>query len=233
MKDYTLDLVGEEAYKEAVRRFILNYDIIEDKDGREYIVIYYANGNKKKIPNTLQNEKNILETMKNQVYEYKERLLRFKNEMSNGEEFDRKLLKTYLYALIISIFVMATGGIHFIFIASFFAIYSAVLTILEIKRQKENKAMIEDFDKNMLFLKNENFINKRLEENKEIVDTYKLKKFCDITCDNKIGLTISSIDNMSLEQLKQLIEFIKENNIDKESVSNEYKGKKLIKSKKM
>lgn len=217
MHDYTFGINDDQKQDEARNKFILKYKI-KYHNNKKKIIVYLANHKKLVFDYTKELEQGILNAMKENVYNYKEIMDKVPNK-------EKEQLGTMLFIfgalwIIISLISTITSGyIKDTSIMSLF--FSSMLTTVGLKYNKNQTKRYEDFKKNMLFLENEARINQSVLEN-----TNTLKNIISKKSHNKIvmkpdgnkGFTINSIDKMSLNELKRMIELIKlqDNNIENE-----------------
>lgn len=217
MHDYTFGINDDQKQDEARNKFILKYKI-KYHNNKKKIIVYLANHKKVVFDYTKELEQGILNAMKENVYNYKEIMDKVPNK-------EKEQLGTMLFIfgalwIIISLISTITSGyIKDTSIMSLF--FSSMLTTVGLKYNKNQTKRYKDFKKNMLFLENEARINQSVLEN-----TNTLKNIISKKSHNKIvmkpdgnkGFTINSIDKMSLNELKRMIELIKlqDNNIENE-----------------
>lgn len=233
MKDYSMGADGN---------FILNYEI---KDNMIITNHPVSEGFFKDIINKFLKR----EIVKIKCYEYsKEKeidiLKQMKNQLSNKnyikaektyllacyDDFKRNLLRTLLFFMII-VFSIGTPYITGILI---FTSFYFVLTLKELVSYFCAKIKIrvveEDILKSELFLENELKLNDKIKNNQEVLNnsSIKVKELVKNTDLSKPVFTINTINNISYEELKNLletIEIVEEfENMDKEDI---YKTKHL------
>ena len=205
MKDYSLN-------KEQRDLFILNYKV-EDKN----IILNFASGKEKEIPYSIENEKKVLNYMKEQVMNYKEFVEK------------QELLKIRLdFLLSLSTVVFMYNTLFSISIAPEDTFTKCVISIsaliivynLVLKKRVNDK--LADLEKNKYFLQNEDTINNKLDDMKNMNTLPRLKKYFEkefnsSTQKEKVyHITLNDLDDMSLEEL---VLFVNQNYISEDSMS--------------
>lgn len=198
MKDYSLDQFQAE-------RFILNYKI----KGNE-IIVNFAKKNKKDkyvIPYTIENEKKLLQKMKQQVLDSNHFFI---TRMKSYEEAVDTIIPYSLFGLLL-FGILSIIGWGEVFTFCFFSIPTVIssLTFLySIYWKIDNNKKLDDIKKNQFFLKNEelfNFKQNTKSTNNIILGTkYKLDKRT-----NQIDLNLNSIHKLKYKELKLILENIK------------------------
>ena len=217
MHDYTFGITDDQKQDEARNKFILKYKI-KYHNNKKKIIVYFANYKKVVFDYTKEIEEGILNTMKENVYNYKEIMDKVPNK-------EKEQLGTMLFIfgtlwLILSfVSIITSGAFKTTTLVPLF--FSTMLTTVGLKYNKNQTKRYEDFKKNMLFLENEAKINQKVLENPNTLENIISKKSHDkivIKPDNNKGFTINSIDKMSLKELKSILELIKleDNNIENE-----------------
>ena len=208
MHDYTIGISDDQKQDEARNKFILKYKI-KYHNNRKKIIVYLANHKKVVFDYTKELEQGILNAMKENVYNYKVIMDKVPNK-------EKEQLGTMLFIfgalwIIISLISTITSGyIKDTSIMSLF--FSSMLTTVGLKYNKNQTKRYEDFKKNMLFLENEARINQKILENTNTLENIISKKSHDkivMKPDGNKGFTINSIDKISLNELKRMIELIK------------------------
>lgn len=200
MKDYTL---GE-------KLFILNYSKNNDE-----LILHLNNGEKVHVLYTLENEKQILKTMEEQLLDAR------KNNLTEKIKKDNTKAKEKFFKTILSI----VGGMSLITLAiavvlgpaapSFYTILGTILLTVgpAIKYNKnaiKNYLMLKDYDKNEYYINNSRELEKYdSKENKTMILDKSSKKTKEVlkklsTNPEIPSINISSIDKMSLEDLKNI-----------------------------
>lgn len=162
--------------KDDDTNFILKYKIVKNE-----IVVKLADNKTYKVPYTLENEENILKLMKKQAKKSKDCLDDIKDKMNSSE------IKTESGS---AIAILGTAAVCAGFSKTpllLLIIYSSLISgVYHLKSYKANRKIVEDIEKNLLYLENEDLINNSRFGDKKI--------------------TINSINNMRLKKLKQIIE---------------------------
>lgn len=191
MKDYSLN-------KEEEKRFILNYDIVDDK-----IIVKLASGEKYTVPYTRENEMEILDKMKAQVLNSRAAIEHLNSRFSFA--CLEGLCAAILFLLIIA------GGVPFTFMGVACVTLFGLNTIIEIFRAIDSKLKIKDIEKNRMFLENEELLNQGTSLNEEELSNEKNEtNKMDFFVQEKPVLSLNDIDNMSYDELKSLIDEAKE-----------------------
>ena len=157
MKNYTFDDIKE-------KTFICYYEKTE-----ENLIVHHADGSTDEIPNTNHNERNILNRMKLQIEnaigyrDYNKKLLRF-NSIIGVSAVTFISLQTYLNN--IGEQTMPND------ISILIALVASAMVSYGIKETIEN---IQDYDKNKMYLDNEEDINKTIEDDININDVQFMK----------------------------------------------------------
>ena len=206
MKNYALsDMKDMDA-----RTFILNYEI---KNGQ--IIINFASKEKLEVPYTEENEKKIKEKMEAQVRNAGANSIKQKCE----KYLDDKVWLAILLLILITIAFMFTIAI--ISTCGFTNIYTIAMILIDLAvstgtfycshKFYKYESIIRDFEKNELFLKEQNNINDNIKGNPNILAnvSQKTKALVDSAEENEPVFNINNIDNMSLKELKQIIENIR------------------------
>ena len=191
--------------------FILNYTKYNSE-----IIINFASGKSYTIPYSIENEKRTLNRMKEQVinahefyYEQKERFL-------------NSTLKLVADTLLIGLntWAIETNNTKSPTINRILIVMLTLNMIVQIYNIIDSRKNKIDYDKNQLFLENEEMINKGLRENDKnlsnINEYYKLK-FKTTPKDEILPLTINDLDDLKYEELQTIIDnisFEKEMNYD-------------------
>ena len=224
MHDYTFGITDDQKQDEARNKFILKYKI-KYHNNKKIIIVYLANHKKVIFDYTKELEQGILNAMKENVYNYKEIMDKVPNK-------EKEQLGTMLFIfgalwIIISLISTITSGyIKDTSIMSLF--FSSMLTTVGLKYNKNQTKRYEDFKKNMLFLENEARINQSVLENTNTLENIISKKsHAGTTLLIKKGtFNINSIDKMSLNELKRMIELIK---LEDDNIENEKSKTKTLK----
>ena len=180
MKDYSLS-------KEEAMTFILNYNIEGDK-----IIINLASGNSYEVENTRENEKVILEKMREQVV----------GAGINGYFKDNKT------SVVCGSVLVATGALNIAVHANSLAIenfgsplaYGAFIALCScgfgfgLYNVISSQRIINDYKKNKLFLDNEDLFIEEIKDD----DDYIIRK--------EYALTLNDVDKMSYKEVMSAIE---------------------------
>ena len=225
MKDY-LKFTNLTNKDELRKKFILKYEIQSDGNDKK-IVVYFANGNRHIVAYTSANEKQILHKMKQQIKEYAENI---KEAPENIIELRKDAIKFSALSLIASILFFVIGqapaGVYLV-------LFSVVSFLFSIPYIIYKKYYIKDFEKNAMFLQNEEFINKMINSKEREDIFYNVNINTLNACyqeSGKKGISINSIDKLNLYELKHLLEVIKcEISLFDEEVNEDVKEKELIK----
>lgn len=149
MKSYSVD-------EEKIKNFIKKYEKENDE-----IIIHYADGNNTRISNNIDNEKEILNRMKQQVID--------------AENYKKDILLTIKVACIV-IGIFAAGSIGILAISTPFinsiidvlylllgtTLFSSVAYIGMGSTIRKQKEILKDIEKNQLFLENEELFQTKL-----------------------------------------------------------------------
>ena len=195
MKDYSLN------YEDS-KTFILNYKIEDNQ-----IIVNLACKKECIIPYSLVNEKELLKLMKEQVLDSKA----FKSKQ------EKRFSASWKYAiwsgvmLVFNAVMLATGSSslpiahglcagYFIFDATY-RVYSMI----------DSKKKIKDVNKNIMFLNNEELLNRKVKSNQNILSNTntKIKELVASTPEDAQVFSLNTIDKIKYEDLKTIIENIK------------------------
>ncbi len=203
MKDYTNNS-GDK------KEFILNYKIEENIVGEKKIIVSMANGDKLVVPYSLENEKNLLLKMKEQVI--------------NAKGVYDKLVERADFSLILA-------GIEGIMINSIF-LFSDKYYLLGIPGLLFLKNIIvglraaihsNDLEKNNLFLKNEKlFLKDNINLNVKNKVSKKALKVIN-SCKND-RITLNDIDKLKKKDVIRMVDCIKRD----QNLGLDYNPKKLV-----
>lgn len=183
--------------KETQKLFILNYQMEEDK-----IVIHFADGKMKKIPNTKVNEEKILKKMNRQLknidklrHDIQIKIL----DMWAINIFFGGLTLAFLYTLIQGNNNLLSGSI---------SLLNCFVIILESYQIKQLKKKRQELDKFKYFKENEETLNTYVKMNENVLQNTSNKAKFLLTTDminnnnDEKVFNINSIDKLSLEDLK-------------------------------
>ena len=234
--------------KEELRKqFIIGYDIVdnENRDNKEIdytdnsniqnnnqqLIVYYADGSEHVFDYTKEKEKIILSKMKQQLLDYEEQI----NEGFENETFTKSKEINYCVAIFLMFGIL--GMVIFkaplaIIIFGLITTFGAFLAVLKIIISIMYKVEKNDFQKNNLFLKNEELINKMLnsEKSKNIFSNVndKIKKASPVKPDGTCEMDINSINNMNLKDMKQLLAAIKRELMFEQSIEENRNEDKVL-----
>lgn len=190
MKNYVLD-------RDKSIDFILNYTIKGNN-----IIINTASKEKITVPNTEEYEKNILKNMKKQVKKY---AYQYENHWQSecDENFTivkailiNALIWTPLWIFTLPVFLIPLVGVSALLIM--FMIFGT--------KYKISKANLEDAKKNIMFIENEEDINKYIAHANVLS---KMKSDTDKVTLESNKLNINSIDKIKYKELKRMLEAMK------------------------
>lgn len=193
MKDYSID---------SKDHFILSYKI---KDNN--IIIDFANeSGKVVVPYTKENEKKILEKMKNQVCSTNKILGKIKSR-------ENKRLIGLL--LILGTALLSGGFLNNIYLENIYWFISTFAAVGFSVSLLKDELIKNDIKKNKYFLENEKNLNDNVKKNQNMLfNTRKVTK--DVVLASKEddpALTINTVDKIPFSDLKQII-----NNIERENM---------------
>ena len=197
---------------EDSRMFIKNFSIENDK-----LVLHLGTGEKYIVDYTEGNVNKVLNMMELQVSRGKKNTTKFKN---------RKIVFSSLSKLMIIIVIMSSGILaNSIFSDSIFAnlaslelssaLYGIILpfvgfvtgTVGFIKFSKESKTandVVVDIEKNSIFLDIREELDKNLGKNPNLMSNLSKKAKSELTAEPSKEVSLQSLDNLSLEDLKML-----------------------------
>ena len=196
--------------------FILNYEEKGDK-----IIINFASSLFKKltIDNTEGNKNKIIDKMRKQILEQDE------SKMQNI--FEKMDVFSIISAIItiVCLFPLAFSqtGIQVAIFGTITA-FSATFAITNFIKYKK----AEDFMKNKEYIRNEEEINKNIKENKYVLENTNKKVKNIVLQSNEPKFDLNSIDKLSYNELKQLLENIKR--LDEFEFEQVEKEKQLVKN---
>lgn len=189
--------------KKDSKTFILNYKVEENQ-----IRMHLASKETYVIPYTVENEKNVLGRMKQQVL--------------NADAFENKQKKKFSDAivnLLVALFLIgiATYVLIFrkqnipIFIPIVVISFGGLMVLAAVIAMKKSKKKIKDIYKNRMFIAHEKKLNENIKSNqnilyhtssrtKEVVSSMLLK--------HQAAFTFNTVDKMKYKELKQILENI-------------------------
>lgn len=209
MRDYTFELLGEDDYGEKHADFILNYDVYRDL---KLIKVYYADGKCITMDYNFDNEKYLLEKMREQVLAYKSIMLNAKERnIENEKEIGLNLFNFGIVALGCTLLLIKDIPIKVF--GSLFFIGGSCLTILDAYAKFSIDYDFDDFDKNLLFIENENRIQEAIGKDQEFLLDLPIRILKGITCnaEGKIGFSINSISKLRYRDIESLLAIIDDN----------------------
>ena len=195
MKNYSLN------YEDS-KTFILNYKIEDNQ-----IIVNLASGEEYVIPYSLENEKNLLNRMKEQVL--------------NSVEFECEQKRRFSAAWKWTIFSSAMLALNAVSLATGNSLTPIVSIICSgwfviditynIYRMIDSKKKIEDVNKNRMFLKNKELLNERVKSNQNILSNTntKTKELVASTPKDEQVFSLNTMDKIKYQELKTILENIK------------------------
>ena len=243
-----LILTNIENKDELKKQFILGYEIVDTKEpisnidykkatnipNYQQLIVYYADYSKHKFDYTKEKEKEILKKMKQQLIDYQDEI-DFELARENNVSTMTQLGYTTIVFLFFGILGMVTiKSVVAMICFGLMTACSGFMMALIIFVAICDKMYKNDFQKNNLFLENEELINKMLnsEKSKNIFSNVndKVKKASPVKPDGTCEMDINSINNMNLKDMKQLLEAIKRELMFEQSIEeNKNKDKVLRK----
>ena len=204
MKDYLLN-------EKSGKTYVLNYELIEDS-----ILIHFADGNDEVIPYTKENERKLLNKMKQQLKCYDEEVI---NQKSNNRKFNIGFSSAMIVAIVLMIILnwnvficnlgIQIGAILSIGLSGIYGLLSSV----SLYNYNELK---KDFEKNEIFIQKQSELNEKLKKDNILLNvTFKTideieKSEMQMANYNKDQiLDLNAIDKISLKDLKTILENIK------------------------
>ena len=211
MKDYTLD-------KKEKENFILNYEIFNKSSE---IIVHFATGEDYIIPYTKENEKKLLDKMREQI---KESGAFEEAAITKIESFkELKLPLIILGTLFFPAIALISSQLHvptalWIIIGGWVTAGVSILTNMSIK-VKALKNKLKDLAKNKKFLENEREITEALEEEKDRVHQNTLsnvslkadKQISSAVSRNRPAIDINTVDSIKESDLDQILDNISRN----------------------
>lgn len=179
------------AYSKDERKdFILYY---EDKG--ENLQVYLANGDDYPVPNTLENENKLLSQMEEQVKD----VWSFK---SKKEKAKKSNLFWAIYDLVFltinTVFMITNPGVVTGVCIGLFILCGAV----NVAGYKNNKRILEDINKNQLFINNKKRINEFLERGNEEIKEDTINP---VKVEKKPILTINDVHHLEYEDVNRIV----------------------------
>ncbi len=185
--------------KETQKLFILNYQKQDDK-----IIIHFADGKMKKIPNTKVNEEKLLNKMERQLKKIDKLRNDIQIEIINNRAINilfGSLTLAFLYTLIQGNNSLLCGSISLI---------NCFVIIFESYQIKKLKKKRQELDKIKYFKENEEMLNTNIKKKENVLQNTSNKTKFLITTDminnnnDEKVFNINSIDKLSLEDLKTI-----------------------------
>jgi len=196
MKNYALNF-------EDSRSFILNYKVEENE-----IKVNFASGEKYIVPYSMENERRILEKMKNQIL--------------FSEEFEKKQQKRFSSSLKWSLWDVAMISLIAVIMSNGIANYSPVINVIimcfytidiffRIYSMIDSNVKYKDIQKNKMFLKNEELINSKVRSNQNILCNTKIetRNLITSTPEEKPVFNLNNIDKIDSNELEYILYNIK------------------------
>lgn len=179
--------------------FILNYQKQDDK-----IIIHFADGKERVIPNTKVNEEKILMKMRGQL----RNIDKLKDKI--GKELTDKKRNNTLYIILLIVFFIFT--LQYALSNNFTFLITGLVCIADCFRInsenydiKELKKKIKELDKLKFLKENEETLNTYVKMNENILqNTSEETKDMVNSCNEEKVFNINSIDKLSLEDLKTI-----------------------------
>lgn len=196
MKNYALNF-------EDSRSFILNYKVEENE-----IKVNFASGEKYIVPYSMENERRILEKMKNQIL--------------FSEEFEKKQQKRFSSSLKWSLWDVAMISLIAVIMSNGIANYSPIINVIimcfytidiffRIYSMIDSNVKYKDIQKNKMFLKNEELINSKVRSNQNILCNTKIetRNLITSTPEEKPVFNLNNIDKIDSNELEYILYNIK------------------------
>lgn len=181
------------------KSFILNYEFKNNQ-----IIVHFGSGKDSSFPYTKENEEKILEKMKNQI---EDNILYKENSLRNIKIIETSVIKFFSIMLTFSIIAAPFNLFYFLFI--FILSFGSSSILLLVAKKKRN--LIKDFEKQILFLNNQEKLKAINEKNSDILKNIS-EKNRDLTSSistEQPMLTLNTIHKMKYKELKKIIENIK------------------------
>lgn len=197
MRDYSLNIEGS-------KTFILKYEINDNK-----ITVYFANGEEHIIPYSKENEKKLLEKMKEQVLNSGAFKCNQEKKLSKSKSILAYSIGLLLGDIICSIFMPALPLFQHIIIAFILSGFSIFNIVYIFKLEKD----LRDIRKNKNFIELEEKLNQFERQNYNVfynINEKTKEKLCSQP-DGQPQLTINSVNAISEEELNQIFA-----NVDRE-----------------
>lgn len=195
MRDYSLDI-------ERSKTFILKYEINDNK-----ITVYFASGEEYIIPYSKENEKKLLEQMKEQVFYSSSFEHNMEKKLSKSKGRLASSIGLLLGDTICSIYMPALP----LFLHTIIALILLGFSIFNIVYIYNLANVLSDIRKNKNFIELEEKLTQLEMQNYNVFDNINEKtkeKLCSQP-DGEPMLTINTVDAISEEELNQILENIK------------------------
>lgn len=195
MKDYSLN------YDDS-KTFILNYKIEYNRiivnlaSGEEYIISYLS-----------ENEKKLLEKMKEQVLDSD----LFKSKQEKRFSLAWKLAIWNGTMLVFNTVLLATRSSSLPIVNGICAGWFVFDTIYRVYSMVDSKKKIKDVNKNRMFLNNEELLNEKIKLNQNILSNTntKIKELVASTPKDTQVFSLNTMDKIKYQELKTILENIK------------------------
>jgi len=211
MKNYTTNDI-------EANDFILNYKIDSDENNNKNIIVNLASGKTEVYSYSKEKEKMILNKMKEQVLNHYETL---ENKKRNFVRIS--VIGSFVFIFIgFNLFTILSKRTDTPLANKIFEVIALPFGFSSLKQIILNKQMLEDIEKNYLFIENEELFAKEISLENIDLSNNKIKKFLK----NKNEITINDMDDISLKNLERLILIIKYN-LEFNKELEEEKTKKL------
>lgn len=179
--------------------FILNYTIDNDE-----ITVNVASGNSYTLPYTEENEKHIIKTMEKQSIES----INMEKEILAKYVSNVKLIGLAGASVTLSFALLASGVIPLVAVG-YAAVGGTALSVLGYNNAKKNKKVLEDINKNKLFLANKKIINKNIDNIKNNVDSLDERaKYLVENIEKEQQLNINDIKEIDYNELKDIVKSV-------------------------
>lgn len=195
MKDYSLN------YEDS-KTFILNYKIEDNQ-----IIVNLASGEEYIIPYSLENEKKLLEQMKEQVLDSDV----FKSKQEKRFSVAWKWAIWSSAMLVFNAVVLATGSSSLPIVSGLCAGWFVFDITYRVYSMIDSKKKIKDVNKNRMFLNNEELLNEKVKSNQNILSNTntKTKEFVASTPEDAQVFSLNTMDKIKYQELKTILENIK------------------------
>jgi hypothetical protein len=179
--------------------FILNYTIDNDE-----ITVNVASGNSYTLPYTEENEKHIIKTMEKQSIES----INMEKEILAKYVSNVKLIGLAGASVTLSFALLASGVIPLVAVG-YATVGGTALSVLGYNNAKKNKKVLEDINKNKLFLANKKIINKNIDNIKNNVDSLDERaKYLVENIEKEQQLNINDIKEIDYNELKDIVKSV-------------------------